>query len=70
MLLLQEDVEWCESNTTAAWAEDVLGVLSTVRAPWYLRSLGAGCKKQPTLVARMFDGRVDRLAAAGLVALP
>ena len=27
----QEDVEWCESNTTAAWAEDVLGVLSTVR---------------------------------------
>eukprot|EP00904_Undaria_pinnatifida_P002011 jgi/Undpi1/11810/HiC_scaffold_4.g01509.m1 len=26
----QEDVEWCESNTTAAWAEDVLGVLSTV----------------------------------------
>ena len=29
-LLFQEDVEWCESNTIAAWAEDVLGVLSTV----------------------------------------
>eukprot|EP00903_Cladosiphon_okamuranus_P018856 g17344.t1 len=26
----EEDAEWCESNTTAKWAEDVLGVLTTV----------------------------------------
>ncbi|CAM9138735.1 unnamed protein product, partial [Hapterophycus canaliculatus] len=26
----EEDAEWCESNTTAKWAEDVLGVLSMV----------------------------------------
>lgn len=29
----QEDAEWCESNTTAKWAEDVLGVLTTVSPP-------------------------------------
>jgi len=34
----QEDVEWCQSNTTARWAEDVLGVLSTVSR----KSLSAG----------------------------
>ncbi|CAM9826529.1 unnamed protein product [Scytosiphon promiscuus] len=26
----EEDADWCESNTTAKWAEDVLGVLTTV----------------------------------------
>ncbi|CAN0397524.1 unnamed protein product, partial [Ectocarpus sp. 12 AP-2014] len=28
--LHEEDIEWCETNTTAQWAEDVLGVLTTV----------------------------------------
>ncbi|CAM9390844.1 unnamed protein product, partial [Ectocarpus sp. 8 AP-2014] len=28
--LHEEDMEWCETNTTTQWAEDVLGVLTTV----------------------------------------
>lgn len=30
VLCEQDDIEWCESHTTASWAEGVLGDLSTV----------------------------------------